>query len=732
MITAIANYQRYQGKQKREATRSGQRLDIQGLRMIAVLTVFANHLFGWPDGGFIGVDVFFVISGFLITGNLLRDAERRGTVSFRQFYLNRARRIMPAATVVLLLTFIAALFVFLPFRSQQVGIDALFAFFFLANWHFAFSETDYFQEGAAVSPIQHYWSLSIEEQFYFVWPLLIFLIGAIVIRKGWTHSRRMQLASITMALIVSSSLGWAIYQTNVAPVWAYFDTFSRVWELGVGALLATVVGVLARIPAPAKPILSWGGLALIATSLFLINDHSVGFPAPWALLPVIGAALVIAAGVNGEPSHQEFLRNPVSTYIGNISYSLYLVHWPVIVILASLMERNYYYFLVVVALTFGLSIASYHLIENPLRRANWDALRGGIHDIRVRRLDPFENSKYAILASSTLIVVALTTFALQPIKTNEVVPVQALATPGDPASNPMNVGLPAPSIGPIGAALQDEITMALQATTWPPLDPPLEAVISDPSVNPELSPCGNPAIPNPEVCTLGSASAPTRIVLVGDSIAMTWVGPLRTIAQLSNGQIQLNIQAMDGCQFVEIQMSNDDPSKTQACPGRKQHAIDIINQTKPTVVIVANQYGRKIVDRSNARMTPLEWQTSMRNIVTKFRGSTDKVVFLSPPPADVEISECYGTRSSSPADCISYVPNEWNDIARMEYDLAQELGGTWIDSRPFFCKELQCPAFVGSTPTKRDSKHMTNAYGEKITPAVQEAMTTQGVLPGRS
>jgi peptidoglycan/LPS O-acetylase OafA/YrhL len=287
-------------------------LDIQGLRMVAVITVLANHLWGWPHGGFVGVDVFFVISGFLITGNLLRGAERTGNVSFKSFYWSRIRRIVPAATVVLIVTFVASTLVFLPFRAEQVGIDALVAFVFMSNWWFAANQTDYFAGGDAVSPVQHFWSLSVEEQFYFVWPALIFLIGLVVAKKAWTHDRRMRLAGAVMGATVAASLGWALYETATAPTWAYFNTFSRVWELGAGALLATAVGALARIPLKARPWLSWAGLSTITASVFFIDEQSVGFPAPWAMLPVAGAAMVIAAGVKGEPARQWLLRNPVS------------------------------------------------------------------------------------------------------------------------------------------------------------------------------------------------------------------------------------------------------------------------------------------------------------------------------------------------------------------------------------------------------------------------------------
>ena len=256
--------------------------------MVAVLLVFANHLLGFPSGGFIGVDVFFVISGFLITGNLLRMAESTGNVSFKRFYWNRVRRIVPAATIVLLLTVLASFMIFQSFRAQRIGLDAFFAFIFMSNWWFAARDTNYFANDDAVSPIQHYWSLSVEEQFYFIWPALIFVIGVLVVSKSWTHEHRMRLAGRVMVGIIAVSLAWAIYQTHVAAAWAYFDTVSRVWELGVGALLATSTAALANIPVNRKPLLSWGGLALIAAGALLIGQGAAGFPAPWALLPVAG------------------------------------------------------------------------------------------------------------------------------------------------------------------------------------------------------------------------------------------------------------------------------------------------------------------------------------------------------------------------------------------------------------------------------------------------------------
>jgi peptidoglycan/LPS O-acetylase OafA/YrhL len=723
MTDLLDRYQRKSRRRRRHAQRNHQRLDIQGLRMVAVLTVFANHLWGWPRGGFVGVDVFFVISGFLITGNLLRMAETKGTVSFRKFYWNRVRRIVPAATVVLILTYLASTLVFQPFRAHQVGVDALFAFIFFANWHFAIQGTDYFNPGAAVSPIQHYWSLSIEEQFYFVWPALIFLISVVVVRRAWNHARRMAIAGVVMALIVAASLAWALHETASAQTWAYFNTFARVWELGIGALLAIGAGALASIPQALKPLLSWLGLALTAASLWLIIDDAPGFPAPWALLPVVGAALVIVAGVGEEPRWLEFLRNPVSTYVGDISYSLYLLHWPVIVLVGALIDPNIYYYVVVLGLTFGLSIASYHLVENPLRRADAEKFRDLRSRIRKRRFWPARSSQYAAVGALSLLLIALIGYAMQPIKPPTEPPLLTAAAPDD---NPAEAVSPQ-QLPPLAAALNDEITAALKAKDWPQFNPSADSVINGPIATPEVFLCGAPQPPPDEKCTWGNG--PTRAVMIGDSTAMAYLGPIRDMAL--NGQLQLHNEAEYLCYFINKPIASEDADLAAACPARKQRAVDYINSTKPDVVFITHSYTPKRLADSKQVMSANQWGDSLRTFIDTFKGSVKKIVLIAPPPPDpdVYIGDCYGKRSNTPADCISKITHNWRETAQAERDVAKAVGGVWIDPLPWFCAfNRLCPSFVGDTLTKRDVVHMTPEYGHKITPVMSESFTAAGVF----
>ena len=667
-----------------------------------------------------------MISGFLITGNLLRNAERSGTVSFRQFYWNRVRRIVPAATLILVFTYCAATFLFLPFRSHQVGVDALYAFAFLANWHFAIEGTDYFNATNTVSPIQHYWSLSIEEQFYFIWPAVIFLISVLVTRRAWTHSHRMQLASVALSVIVMGSLGWAIVQTQTAPTWAYFDTASRVWELGVGALLATSVTILARIPHAIRPAISWTGLALIATSLVIINEGSAGFPAPLALFPVTGAALVIAAGIGGEPRFQAFLRNPLSGYIGDISYSLYLVHWPVIVLLGALIDGGAAYYIIVVTLAFALSILSYHFVEGPLRKAEWGRFRIAIHDLRKHRFEVRRSSAYAAAAALTLLVVASLAYTTRPGAYEHTVPPPLpLVAASDRSS--------APEQPPLAAALQIEILDALRTAEWPALNPSMESVINGPPAAAEVYLRGEGAIPDAGSCTWGSATAPTHAVLVGNSIGVNYSGPLREIALTSGGALQLHSEAKLGCYFGEATSEDGGEEVRAECTARKQHAVDVINETKPDVVIISNSYSYNTGEAAGGaalELTPDELVESMRQMVQRIQNSTKKIVFVSAPPAGVDVRECYGKRASTPADCVTRISNVWDTVSRAENDVAKAVGGIWIDSRPWFCnfQGRLCPSFVGSTPTKRDGMHMSPDYGHKIAPIIGESLRLAGVF----
>lgn len=336
-------------------------------------------------------------------------------------------------------------------------------------------------------------------------------------------------------------------------------------------------------------------------------------------------------------------------------------------------------------------------------------------------------NKYAAVTALALVTAGLTAFVVTR-PTHTPVGTHVADNPHLDAAPSSRAATATLALGPLGLALQDEIKQALAATGWPVLEPSMASVISNGQQNRDVDHCGQVENPDPSLCTWGSSTAAKKVVIVGDSVAMTYANVLRNIALMSPDKLQVRTEAMYDCPFIDDRTATEDPTVEDACPGRKQHAIDVINESKPDIVIISNSYGRThIVDKGE--MTPMDWKNSLGRAAERIRGNTRKIVLLSPPPADVTIAECYANSKSKPADCISAVTNRWRSRAALEQQVATSVGGTWIDSRPWFCNQgRQCPSFVGSTPTKYDWALMTPAYANKIAPVVDETLHTAGIM----
>ncbi len=337
------------------------------------------------------------------------------------------------------------------------------------------------------------------------------------------------------------------------------------------------------------------------------------------------------------------------------------------------------------------------------------------------------NIKVLALAIASVITAGLVVLTLTAPAQSPAVMAEAAKKPSAAAERGTIQGASDSSLGPLGTALQQDIAAAVKATAWPTLIPPMEEAIAVPSAPPELIACGDVGS-HDQNCVWGSPSAPFRIVVVGDSIAVAYGEPLRRIAEESGGRIQVHTVALSGCPFSADDIVEADPERAAACPGVKERALGVINTTKPDVVMIANSYSEKRRVDSDQNLTSAEWANGIQRIVDKFRANTRTVVWLSPPPADQNIASCYTKPGSTPADCLSKVTDQWLDAAQAEQDVARGSSGVWIDSRPWFCSDGGCPAFVGSTPTKRDTEHPTQAYGDKITPVVAESLRAAGVL----
>jgi len=699
--------------------RPGLRPDIQGLRAVAVIAVILDHLFGWPAGGFVGVDVFFVISGFLITGLLEREWARTGTISFSAFYRRRIKRILPASVLVIGATLLTASFLFAAPRFSATATDSLWAGLFSANWRFLLQGSDYFQADGPISPLRHYWSLAVEEQFYFVWPWIMLAALAWVRRLGMGLVGALRIAGAVIALLSLASLGWAVFETASNPGAAYYSSFSRAWELGVGAMLAFVRPACERIPDRFRPLIANAGLIGIVASVFILTPTSA-FPAPGAILPVLSAVLVIGAGSGGSHRYLHTVTNPVSRYLGDISFSLYLWHFPVIVFLAVLLPSgSKFYFLMSLVITLGVSVFSYHLVEDPIRKSAWlsgrsQAERGA----KARSPRPRRKGGYALALAgfAAFLVIALGAVGLR---------VATAPPPPLPAADAARADFPAaPVDGPAGKALQAEIQAAVPATAWPTFDPPLEKLISDDPQPDRVLHCGDAGNRTAEECTFGPQNATKHAVLVGDSISQRWAFPLtRLYAQ--NGW-NIRIFGRPGCPFNDYPMVKA-AEEQASCIERRQQAEAFIQATKPDLVFIGNTMVPERLSTTGKDATAADWQAGMESILGKISASQKRVI-LSPPPFDKDVRSCYSP-VGRPADCLGTVTPLWYQVARADMAAAEHSGSTYIDTRALFCTEGDaCPEFAGGIPIKKDHTHFTLPYGYHIQDALKELLDHRGLL----
>ena len=317
------------------------RPDVEGLRAVAIVLVVLYHAHArLAPGGYVGVDVFFVISGFLITGQLVRELQTAGRISFLAFYARRARRIMPAAMLTLIVTAVASALLLNPLAATRALDDVLPAIYFGANVHFAAQGADYFNAGLSPSPIQNFWSLAVEEQFYIVWPLLLFVSSLIWLRvrrrsrRERAHRPVIGAVTVVLAILAAISLMASIQETATSPSWAYFSIVTRAWELAVGAIVALALPLVARLDRRLAIPLSWAGLSCIALAAALFSD-TTSYPGDSALLPVLGTAAVICGGsalASRRLGAEALLGTPPFQRVGAWSYSWYLWHWPALVL----------------------------------------------------------------------------------------------------------------------------------------------------------------------------------------------------------------------------------------------------------------------------------------------------------------------------------------------------------------------------------------------------------------
>ena len=700
-----------------EVKTSKHRRDIEGLRAVAVLLVICDHLFGWPHGGYVGVDVFFVISGFLITGLLLREHDGSGRISFAGFYRRRARRILPAATLTLVATCAATYLVLVGSRIHQTYVDALWSAVFWSNWHFAAVGTDYFQSNNATSPVQHFWSLSLEEQFYVVWPALLLLMLSLGARRwGRRVSHRGAIGALTVIIVASA--WWSIVQTRSNPTVAYFSTFTRAWELGVGALLAIAASGASRLPFVARAIGAWVGLAGIIVSSFVING-STPFPGSAAMLPVAAVALVIFCGIGAtDHSYIPALTNPVSGYIGRISYSLYLWHFPAIVLVGAVIAPSTArFYLLAGGIGVLCAVLSFHLVEDPIRRRAWRTKRtAGDRSPRTGfSIAWFGYYQYLTLG---LIVLVCVFFGLV-LRDNQSSSSDATASQGVSGSG-ATTRQASPGSGKVvpltaQAALTAEIKASISPSAWGKLNPSLDQLTSSRVPEWSHSGCDVTTASNEDKCIFGSPNATKSAVVEGDSTALSWVPAIRAALGPS---WRVHVLTLNSCPAALVKTFRDPDKSTQlntTCLDHKAWVQTQIQALKPDMVFMSS--AKRFVDRQYARPQGnaklASWEQGMRQAIAAVKPYAKRVVVLSSPPTTGDLTSCV-TRFSKPVDCTRDVGSGWQTVSVVEAAAAKDEGEQYIDTSSWNCALGRCPAVIGTTPVMVDGTHFTGAYSKSL------------------
>ncbi|WP_068494160.1 acyltransferase family protein [Pseudoclavibacter helvolus] len=676
------------------------RSDIQGLRALAVLVVVADHLFHWPTGGFVGVDIFFVLSGFLITGILLREVEETGRIRLIRFYLRRFKRLVPAALLVIATSVVLGRAIFYSEGASAVLQDGVWALFFIANWRFVRSGTDYFAMDGPTSPLQHYWSLSVEEQFYVVWPLLLLLASVVSALLLRAKTRLRPVAAMIVGAVTLASFVWAVMQSEAEPVVAYFSTFTRAWELGAGALLAIVAPKLVALSERVRSALAYGGL-VIMVGAFLVLTPDVPFPGPWAAAPVAGALLLIASGIGRQAPHLALLTNPVSTYIGNISYSLYLWHFPVIVFGSiAFSGLGVWAPLAVLAVSFGTASVTHHLVEQPIHRSPlFNRLpRGefvGAWSNWARRWRP--SVVHAVVGG---VVVASVTFGLF-----------AYTQGRDPSSSPADVSA--------SASIPELLASAVGRTTLPAdVSQQIDSAASDtPATYWPDSGCHNPAsVTDTDRCRFGSGSL--HALVIGDSVAAATLPPI-TEALDAIGYRTTGI-AFSSCAVSSARLSwPSAPAREQDCATFQDDLANMVARESPDLVIVLDsEIAYEGIDtRGLARQHA--WEVGRREALTTLKESVPQVLLMHPNPRGTSLGECANRVTNSATACVSPVSQSWHDKAGIDERVAAELGIPIVQTLDLFCTDDRCPIYASDVVQRFDKGHLTGAYLGLIAPELR-------------
>ncbi len=660
------------------------RKDVEGLRAVAVTMVLLYHI-GLPgaSGGFAGVDVFFVISGFLITGQLAKEADARGAISLSKFYARRAKRIFPAAALVLLAT-MGLTFAFLPVtRWREVGGDIFASAAYFTNLRLASRSVDYLAEDSVSSPVQHFWSLAVEEQYYIVWPLLI--VAGLYAFRRWLRPRTILWA--ILALIALPSFAYSVYLTGADPGSAYFVTPTRMWELGIGAAVALGANHWLRISPRIAQILGWVGLAAIVVTTFAVSAQTP-WPGLMASVPTLGAAAIIVSGFSaGAVGPVWILGTRPFCWVGAISYSLYLWHWPLIeVATARFGALPLHYGAGLLVVSAGLAFATLKLVENPIR---YSAAMS-------------ENPRYALssglnfsfvgaVAGLGLMLFASSGNTVSGAKSSAKGAAVLRERPrNDPAGAPIDsvewmTPLPAQATQDLPEVYSDGCHVQFNETRDKP-------------------------------CFYGRKDAPFTVALVGDSKVAQWLPALELLATKNDWRIL--VETKSSCGFNSATVHYKGKPYTACATWNRAVLKTLLGPEKPDVVVTSQALSR--VKEGVTGVDP-DMVEALADAWGKLESAGVKVIALADnPDPKKNVYECVAENPGKLTKC-AFPRTEGRGTPALR-EAAARTKIPFIDLTDAICPTSRCAPVIGNVLVYRQTSHLTKTYVETLAPRLEREL----------
>jgi peptidoglycan/LPS O-acetylase OafA/YrhL len=680
------------------------------MRAVAVLLVVAFHA-GVPlvQGGFIGVDVFFVISGFLITGLLVSELARTERISITGFYARRIRRLLPLSTVVLVAVAVMTVLVLPALDRPSIGADVRASALWYANLHFAATSTDY-MSAVDQSPVLHYWSLSVEEQFYVLWPLLILLVaGSVAVGIGRERLRHNRLV-MALGVLFAVSLALSVLTSATSGPWAYFGLHTRAWELAAGGLLALTIDKVRRMPRLTAVLSGYAGLALVIGSA-LAFSRSTTFPGTAALVPVGGTVLLLAAGSRTQAGAPRFLSGRAMTYVGRISYGWYLWHWPALVFAKAIWssgsddpdlaaaglaapDAGPWPVIGAVVVSFLLASLTHRLVEDPVRRST--------------RLAASRGLTLAVGAGLLVIAVAVPTYLLGP--SSPFVTTASLVSDLT-TSVPAQQSVPTVALTMTPAQARTDDTAPRNCFLAPKLD------------GTEVDP----------TCRFGKAGGPV-VALIGDSHAAAWFPAFQKMAEDRGWQLLFWTKA--GCGMADVPLWSTALGReyTECGQWRESVLTQLESEPRLDAVVVGRSfsYSTSAMDASGAHpggQAGAEiWGPGAGRTLTRLAAMTPDVIVLRDVPRPTQpVPACLSDHPGDTGACaFPRTGRVGLDGMLYEQELRYLPPGDvvhYVDLTDAVCTGDPCPVVSpAGTIVFRDLHHLTATFAREIEPQVARAI----------